>query len=481
MDYTLLILTNCFQDIQGLQISEEHAARNWGEAGIVVEEESCTMEITGASVALSRTVEEVLVRANLPYEMDGFQKQTLNALATEKSVILSASCGSGKFVIAYIAVEILRIEARIPMGVGILLVPLNAMMEEFSRTYPDIATLSMSGELSVHMSDLITGRVRLLIAHAESFVTPKGKLILEQLEEEEVLIFVCLDECDKFTSGQWGGVHFRDEMRSIPSSIRAKCADPSSPCLAMTATLTPMEEKEVQEILCIEECDLVRIKVSPIQNHLSLVKVRRPNSVKGKLSSEGQLLAPGDIHLVDRLALNEFSKCIDSGNFDSFKKTLVFTFSNEGCALNDMLCERHPNIPSHEKPWIFLHSKIDDVTVDSFNNRIMEGKAKVIICTSTLLMGVNLPFYDVMIMLGPYSHLNDLQQAWGRVGRRFEGKKRRQSLAYICYNNMTLSRIATQEVKDFCDTNMCLKQFVNEAFGNTTIPSGKDRCCSNCD
>ena len=84
MDYTLLILTNCFQDIQGLQISEEHAARNWGEAGIVVEEESCTMEITGASVALSRTVEEVLLRANLPYEMDGFQKQTLNALATDK-------------------------------------------------------------------------------------------------------------------------------------------------------------------------------------------------------------------------------------------------------------------------------------------------------------------------------------------------------------------------------------------------------------
>ena len=111
----------------------------------------------------------------------------------------------------------------------------------------------------------------------------------------------------------------------------------------------------------------------------------------------------------------------------------------------------------------------------------MEGTAKVIICTSTLLMGVNLPLYDVMIMLGPYSHLNDLQQAWGRVGRRFEGKKRRQSLAYICYNKTTLSNIATQDVKDFCDTNMCLKQFVNEAFGNTTIPSGKDRCCSNCD
>ena len=128
-----------------------------------------------------------------------------------------------------------------------------------------------------------------------------------------------------------------------------------------------------------------------------------------------------------------------------------------------------------------MHSKIDDVTIDSFNKRILEGKAKVIICTSTLLMGVNLPFYDVMIMLGPYSHLNDLQQAWGRVGRRIEGKKRRQSLAYICYNNITLSRIATQDVKDFCDTNMCLKQFVNEAFGNTIIPSGKDRCCSNCD
>ena len=439
------------------------------------------MEVTGATVILSRTVEEVLVRANLPYEMDGFQKQTLNALAAKKSVILSASCGSGKFVIAYTAVEILRTEARIPMGVGILLVPLNAMMEEFSRTYADIATLSMSGELSVNISCLITGRVRLLIAHAESFITPKGKLILEQLEEQEILIFVCMDECDKFTSGQWGGVHFRDEMRSIPSSIRAKCADPSLPCLAMTATLTPMEGKEVQEILCIENSDLVRIKVSPIQNHVRLVRLKRPNLLKGKLSSEGQLLAPGDIHLVDRLALIEFSKCIVSGDFDGFKKTLIFTFSNEGCALNDMLCERHPNIPSHEKPWIFSHSKIDDVTIDSFNKRIIEGKAKLIICTSTLLMGVNLPFFDVMIMLGPYSHLNDLQQAWGRVGRRFEGKKRRQSLAYICHNNMTLSRIATQDVKDFCVTNMCLKQFVNESFGNTTIQSVKDRCCSNCD
>jgi superfamily II DNA helicase RecQ len=438
------------------------------------------MESTGATVVLSRTVDEVLLRANLPYKMDGFQKQTLHALASKRSVILSASCGSGKFVIAYTAVEVLRIEARKPSGVGIILVPLNAMMEEFSKTYPDVATLSMAGDLSVHESELTTGRVRLLIAHAESFLTPMGKCILEMLEEAELLIFVCLDECDKFTSGQWGGEHFRDEMRSIPASIRAKCADSSFPCLAMTATLTLMEGKEVQEILCIDEPDLVRIKVSPIQNHVRLVKVKRPSSLKGNLSSDGQLLAPGDIHLVDRLALREFSKCVDSGDFNGFKKTLIFTFSKEGCALNDLLCERHPNIPSHKKPWIFSHSKIDDVTIHSFNKRIMEGTAKVIICTSTLLMGVNLPLYDVMIMLGPYSHLNDLQQAWGRVGRRFEGKKRRQSLAYICYNKTTLSNIATQDVKDFCDTNMCLKKFVNELFGNTSTQSSKDRCCSNC-
>ena len=361
------------------------------------------MESTGPTVVLSRTVDEVISRANLPYEMDGFQKQTLYALASKRSVILSASCGSGKFVIAYTAVEVLRIEARIPLGVGILLVPLNAMMEEFSKTYADIATLSMAGDLSVHVSELTTGKVRLLIAHAESFLSPMGKRILEMLEEAELLIFVCLDECDKFTSGQWGGEHFRDEMRSIPASVRAKCADPSFPCLAMTATLSLMEGKEVQEILCIDDPDLVMIKVSPIQNHVRLVKVKRPNSLNGKLSSEGHLLAPGDIHLVDRLALNEFSKCVDSGDFSSFKKTLIFTFGKEGCALNDMLCERHPNIPSHEKPWIFSHSKIDDVTIDSFNKRIMEDKAKVIICTSTLLMGVNLPLYDVMIMLGPYT------------------------------------------------------------------------------
>ena len=63
----------------------------------------------------------------------------------------------------------------------------------------------------------------------------------------------------KNLSCHWGG-EFRPDMLTMPASIRAQTVDPQNiPVLAMTATLTPDEVKEVEKELCIDS-EKVRVR-----------------------------------------------------------------------------------------------------------------------------------------------------------------------------------------------------------------------------
>ena len=65
----------------------------------------------------------------------------------------------------------------------------------------------------------------------------------------------------KNLSCHWGG-EFRPDMLTMPASIRAQTVDPQNiPVLAMTATLTPDEGKEVEKELCIDS-EKVRVRKS---------------------------------------------------------------------------------------------------------------------------------------------------------------------------------------------------------------------------
>ena len=81
--------------------------------------------------------------------------------------------------------------------------------------------------------------------------------------------------------------------------------------------------------------------------------------------------------------------------------------------------------------------------------------------------------------------LHSVIQAAGRGGRNLGTKWRESVLFYLLFNNSNISENVpglSQDVREFCLTDSCLKTFLMNYFGSSvpteSIPGW---CCSNCD
>ena len=278
----------------------------------------------------------------------------------------------------------------------------------------------------------------------------------------------------KFLPTHWGGASFRKDMSTVPASLRAQALEPWIPILAMTATLKVSEFEEVVDMLCIDDSKLVKITSSPVLPHYKLFNIERPNSFYGTKNG------PGSKHLLDRLVLDKFDKCVTSNDFTLFPKTIIFVkHLDDGIDLNCLLTYRYKNIPNNVRPWAFVHSQKKEVSMQHIQNCCNNDSVKIIITTPKLLMGVNLSKFYQVIMLGPYGMMADLTQALGRAGRREEGG-RGLSILYNCWNNIDISQHVSDDVKEFCKTKLCLKSFMHKYYTNEDLCFGGDWCCNNC-
>ena len=115
-----------------------------------------------------------------------FQHSAVCALSANKNVILTAPCGSGKFVIISLAIDALRIHKRNTKGVCLMILPLTSIMEELKNNHSDVAYITYSGELvtenfdGVTMSDsieaLTSGKYKLILLHCESATSRQSNL-----------------------------------------------------------------------------------------------------------------------------------------------------------------------------------------------------------------------------------------------------------------------------------------------------------------
>ena len=85
------------------------AGLNYDMVGEVVEEEASQITLTKYNHLLRDEVgvaiEQVLNEHPLPYQLQDFQKLSLHALGSQKNVILISPTGSGKMIIAYLAIQ----------------------------------------------------------------------------------------------------------------------------------------------------------------------------------------------------------------------------------------------------------------------------------------------------------------------------------------------------------------------------------------
>ena len=93
-------------------------------------------------------IKEAKDALGIQFDIDYFQLQALQALLKGDNVIVLAPCGSGKLLIFYMGVYILRKKLGMPNGVGVCLQPLNSILVEKTNTDPLLKTafLTVAGE-----------------------------------------------------------------------------------------------------------------------------------------------------------------------------------------------------------------------------------------------------------------------------------------------------------------------------------------------
>ena len=221
-----------------LDISKDQAKLNYEAAGTLVEEAGEIITISKYSYLIDNSSDDILnsvvTDVGLSYQLAEFQRVAINALASQKSVVLVSPTGSGKLTVPLLAALVLRKVLGVPKGVCIVTQPLtNIMNEKLRNNICKAAVLSMTGDLrtshdsygeeeeatlSCRLQDLLEGHFPVLFAHPESFDSKMGQHILKEMQKRGMLILVCLDEFHQGGDGHWKS--FRPSMISSSASTR---------------------------------------------------------------------------------------------------------------------------------------------------------------------------------------------------------------------------------------------------------------------
>ena len=251
----------------------------YGAAGCLVQEQREELTLESHSHLLSDKVHlhllQVLEENPLSFELQDFQKLAVHVLGSGENCILISPTGSGKMLVVYIAILVLQKVYNMD-GVGIGTQPLNSIMrEKIKKPYIPTGLISMKGDvlhseeeeeevfLSDSAEDFKTGKVKCIIGHAESWRSSVAEEILAKLQDKGMILLTFLDEAHISLPGHWEG--FRHQLRLVPGLLRGR-ARRGAPCLAMTATLTPVEVTELEKT-CLGTRSSVVLKANPIQEH----------------------------------------------------------------------------------------------------------------------------------------------------------------------------------------------------------------------
>ena len=114
-----------------------------------------------------------------------------------------------------------------------------------------------------------------------------------------------------------------------------------SPFLAMSATSTMEEIKELKEQLGLRESNTVVLRADPVQSQFMFVKIKRPANIHGSFGSENSAgeFQPGLIDTLNKIFLDRYVWDMKCGV--TVKKSIWFFRHEDDIAdVYDELCER---------------------------------------------------------------------------------------------------------------------------------------------
>ena len=232
---------------------------------------------------------------------------------------------------------------------------------------------------------------------------------------------------------------------------------------------------------------LVVIADGPLQSNHKICMIRRPSSQVDILgeSKQGEF-QPGLLQLLRVLVLDRFVACVRRGRpYGAFKKCMLFFRSAEDMAqINCWLMNETGYRLYSDSPFAMTHASLPSSDEAVLQKRM--GDILLFLTTSRLLLGVNIPGVNLIIMVRPPSQQHALVQACGRAGRLLENGLRETSMIMVLYNSQDLAvRGMSEGVRDLCtNTETCLREQLRSAFVGeyaATTTSASHWCCNNCD
>ena len=194
-----------------LPVSSFEAMKDYERAGEEAFEDEGEISIASHSHLLSDQVHyyitEVLNEVQLPFTLSDFQLISLHILGSGRNLMLLSPTGSGKTIVIYLGILLLRKLFRIPEGVAIITEPLNMIMsEKLCSSIIPTGVISMTGELKTSLEEqdgvslsaseemFVDGSLPCLFGHPESWLSDKGKQLIKDLHKNGRILMMVTDE-----------------------------------------------------------------------------------------------------------------------------------------------------------------------------------------------------------------------------------------------------------------------------------------------
>ncbi|MBQ1197395.1 MAG: DNA helicase RecQ [Spirochaetaceae bacterium] len=395
------------------------------------------------------------------------QKEIIESILNDNDTLAIMPTGGGKS-LCY------QIPSLIFSGLTVVISPLIALMEDQVKSLDSVGIPSLFlnsslewEEYTYNMSQIRSGKIKLLYCAPETLVTERIQNLLAQVEVS------CITIDEAHCISEWGH-DFRPEYRRI-SEIRQLF--PKAVCLALTATATETVRKDIKKTLKLGQNKDYKEFISSFNRpNIYLDVISKSGSTNSKLN--GIKLSRADEITLDFIKSHQK----ESG--------IIYCFSRKKV---DELTALLQTAGYSALPY---HAGLNDTTRSQNQSDFIKDNVKIIVATLAFGMGINKPNVRYVIHYDLPKSIEQYYQEIGRAGR--DGLQSTALLLYSYGDTKKLSyfieekaekerKIAEEHLKkmvQYAETTTCKREFLLNHFGeslkkdtNTT----EENCCSSCE
>lgn len=382
------------------------------------------------------------------------QRYGVMPIFERKNILISAPTGGTKTLTAFLSilnylVSLARKNELEDRVYAVYCSPLKALSNDIYvnliRPLEEIGELA--GKKGIEMQKIRVGlrtgdttlaeRAKMAKKSPHIFVTTPESLAIiinspKFSEKFALLEFIILDEIHSLAENK-RGVHLSLTIERLQSLSKIPLTR-----IGLSATVSPLER--VANFLVGQERECVIAEVE-LQKKLDL-KVLSP--VQDFLDTDTILVNKGLYELIDKLV-------------EEHKTTLIFT--NTRAATERIVHNLKEKFPKYIENIGAHHASLSKEHRFEIENKLREGKLRVVVCSTSLELGIDVGFIDLVILLGSPKSVSRAMQRIGRAGHQL--------------HETAKGRFIVSDRDDLVECALILKNAKEKIIDNVHIP---DNC-----